>query len=181
LPERSQPQSQFRIDCTNHPCHHQCQASTVTHERPFCEECGTAISHVLAERRSFSNSNSPTSPPHPKSPTITRREEIAPTGEYEFYTWDQRNRLTSVGRFDSLDTLESSVSYGYDYLNQLVSRTEDADGDENTPPTTVHYVYDQGQILLQLDNGDEFGSDSKYAIIDPVRCIAHLTYVERIA
>jgi hypothetical protein len=47
------------------------------------------------------------------------------------------------------------VIYEYDYLNRLIGRTHDPDGDLGAAEQhhTV-YVYDRGQIVLQLDAAD---------------------------
>ena len=63
------------------------------------------------------------------------------------YEWDYRNRLTSVTNYEN--GLESEVvSYTYDYLNQMLSRSITID----STTTTESYLYDNGQIAVQFDN-----------------------------
>jgi len=69
------------------------------------------------------------------------------------YTWDHRNRLTKVTEKLS-GVVTSTVEYGYDALNRLVRRIEDADGPGPAWATNQFFVYDGNQVVLQ------FGGDS---------------------
>ncbi len=87
--------------------------------------------------------------------------------------WDHRNRLTSVVTRDVAEgPVTLSVEYAYDYLNRLVLRTVDLDGDATAYASeTTYFVYDGtapdtvtpwdpsendsdeiGQMVLQLDD-----------------------------
>ncbi|NLE37604.1 MAG: hypothetical protein GX621_06220, partial [Pirellulaceae bacterium] len=71
------------------------------------------------------------------------------------YTWDYRNRLTSVGEFATYatwtaETPTQTVSYAYDHQNRLIRKTLDADGGGTIDASTV-FVHDGGQIGLQFD------------------------------
>ena len=65
------------------------------------------------------------------------------------YTWDNRNRLTSVTHYAAYGAAPSqTVTYIYDAFNQLVGETVAVPG-EATQETV--YAYDRGQIALQFD------------------------------
>ena len=65
------------------------------------------------------------------------------------YTWDHRNRLVQVTQYDTASALvTSTVEYGYDVYNRLVSRSVTSGGST----TTGHFVYDGNQIVLVLDD-----------------------------
>ena len=96
---------------------------------------------------------------------VTTRTNIS-TGETLFLSWDNRNRLVEAkdtadvhGNFPLLD-----IKYQYDAFNNLVGRSETdyqyGDGSEGfgtitgSTQTDEHFIYDKGQIVLQLaDNG----------------------------
>lgn len=65
-----------------------------------------------------------------------RTRKTAGDGSYELFTWDHRNRLTGVDRYDDSDNLLASVAYVYDFANRLVKRSLDADG------TGAQVIYD---------------------------------------
>jgi RHS repeat-associated protein len=68
------------------------------------------------------------------------------------YTWDHRNRLTRVTTRNTAGQVTETVTYDYDYRNQLIRRTHDPDGDLGVGGYhhTI-YVYDRGQIVLQFE------------------------------
>jgi uncharacterized protein RhaS with RHS repeats len=72
------------------------------------------------------------------------------TGEYTEYSWDHRNRLTSVTEYtSSAKTTEvQDVTYTYDDLNQMLTRKVDhaTDGVTNRA-----FVYQDGQMVMQFD------------------------------
>src|SRR5690606_27178025 len=70
----------------------------------------------------------------------TRRTEIA-TGDYVDYTWDHRNRLTSLEYRDDQGTLLKKVEYDYDVWNRRIAKRVDANGDA-TFDEAFAYVYD---------------------------------------
>ena len=80
----------------------------------------------------------------------TRREDIA-TGEVTEYTWDHRNRMTSVVTKDSGGTVTSAVNYAYDAYDRRITKTVDADGAGAGTPTEEHFVYDGDHIALVFD------------------------------
>jgi RHS repeat-associated protein len=73
------------------------------------------------------------------------------------YTWDHRNRLTSV-----TEPSGKVVSYGYDAFNRLVSRTVDPDGNGPQPATTTHFIYDDNQIVLELSGSVASTPEHRY-------------------
>lgn len=77
---------------------------------------------------------------------LIRQTSIA-TGEYTDYTWDYRNRLTSVTEFDAEDVAVRGVNYSYDALNQLVVRAESFFDGSNEKSVFVH---DEGQIVMEF-------------------------------
>ncbi|MCC9608921.1 hypothetical protein LOC68_07835 [Blastopirellula sp. JC732] len=84
---------------------------------------------------------------------IVLRTNIA-DGSYAVYEWDYRNRLTSVTDYDVSDVKQQQVVYGYDAFNNLISRDFDSDGD-GTFDVSGYFIYDNGQILLQLDSSGD--------------------------
>jgi RHS repeat-associated protein len=80
----------------------------------------------------------------------TNRTSIA-TGELTRYTWDYRNRLTSVTTQDSSGTVTKSVAYTYDVYGQRIAKSVDADGVGAATPQTERMVYDGDNIALTFD------------------------------
>ena len=86
-----------------------------------------------------------------------RTERIdAANSKYTYYFWDHRNRLSMVQEFDGPDRLNGhfvrQIVYGYDALNQMISRQEIVGTAVISDDT--YFVYDQGQIVMQLDGSD---------------------------
>ncbi|HEY4310196.1 MAG TPA: RHS repeat-associated core domain-containing protein [Pirellulales bacterium] len=82
-----------------------------------------------------------------------------PTGETFVLSWDNRNRLTSVTDYASAADASShatpqwTVTYTYDMFNNIVGR-EVVSHVVTVSSSSQHYIYDNGQIVLQLaDNG----------------------------
>ncbi|WP_186767835.1 choice-of-anchor D domain-containing protein [Blastopirellula retiformator] len=76
------------------------------------------------------------------------------TDEYEVFEYDYRNRLVSVTNYDDSDIKLWKVSYGYDSINQLVSREVDTNGN-GTVDESGYFIIDNGQIVLVLDNAGD--------------------------
>jgi RHS repeat-associated protein len=71
------------------------------------------------------------------------------------YTWDNRNRLIEVRKYDGNETYDTSdntltetIDYRYDAFNELIYR-EDAIAGGSTTQTA--FIYDGGQVVLQFD------------------------------
>ena len=82
----------------------------------------------------------------------TSRTETS-TGKVTEYSWDHRNRLTTVrDRPSSGGSVVKQVDYAYDAFNRLVKRTYDADGAGAGAATSQFWVYDDGiNAVLQFD------------------------------
>jgi RHS repeat-associated protein len=93
----------------------------------------------------------------------TKRTEVS-TGEVDEYTWDYRNRLTSVVSKNKFGAVTQTVSYEYDVNDLRVKKTVDAvvenyylDGDniafvtDGVGARTFHYLYrlEADQVLAQ--------------------------------
>ena len=79
---------------------------------------------------------------------ITKRTKISDSS-YTDYTWDHRNRLTSVTDKTSSGTQTQQVTYAYDAFNRLVKRTQQ--GTAGGPIATGYFVYDGDQMVLELE------------------------------
>jgi YD repeat-containing protein len=80
----------------------------------------------------------------------TRRTRIS-DGSYTDYTWDYRNRLTSVTDRTSEGVATKAVNYTYDVHNRLVGEILDPDGAGEEGTSEEYYAYDGDQILLRFD------------------------------
>jgi RHS repeat-associated protein len=67
------------------------------------------------------------------------------------YTWDHRNRLTSVALKNNSDEITGRVEYDYNVFNLMVARREYAD-ETSTPIKSEHFIYDGSQIIQILDD-----------------------------
>ena len=68
------------------------------------------------------------------------------------YEWDHRNRLKQVTHKDTSGAITETVKYDYDYLNQLVYREHDTDGDQGSAAEErTYYVHHEGQVVLQFE------------------------------
>jgi RHS repeat-associated protein len=70
------------------------------------------------------------------------------TGDYDTYSWDNRNRLIEVTRRAADHTLLWTVDYSYDYQNRMIERLQTIAGQS---PSLELFVYDGDQIVLQTD------------------------------
>ena len=81
------------------------------------------------------NTNPPETQPGPDDTDIT------------IYTWDNRNRLTSVTSYATYGAAaEQTVTYAYDVFNRWIGETVTAGG----TTTQTRYVYDGNQIVMQF-------------------------------
>ena len=80
----------------------------------------------------------------------TKQTEIA-TGEVIEYTWDHRNRLTSVITKDSSGNVIEIVEYAYDAFDRRIEKSVDADGDGLGTADVERFVYDGDHIALVFD------------------------------
>ncbi|MES1213406.1 MAG: RHS repeat-associated core domain-containing protein, partial [Singulisphaera sp.] len=89
---------------------------------------------------------------------LTQKTQLvsgAATGETKVFTWDHRNRLTSVTDYASASdaaahaTPNWTVTYKYDMFNNMVGR-QVVSNVGSVASTSENYVYDDGQIVLKL-------------------------------
>ncbi|MBE9137984.1 RHS repeat protein [Nodosilinea sp. LEGE 07088] len=80
----------------------------------------------------------------------TRRVEVA-TGKATEYTWDHRNRLTSIVSKNGAGTITQTVLYAYDVYNRRLSSAIDADGAGAGTAAEENFVYDGSHIALVFD------------------------------
>jgi RHS repeat-associated protein len=76
---------------------------------------------------------------------------------YTEYTWDYRNRLTSVTDKTSGGTATMSATYTYDVYDRRIKKVVDPDGTGAAGSTTNRYVYDSPDgtdIVLQFDGSN---------------------------
>jgi YD repeat-containing protein len=79
---------------------------------------------------------------------LLTRTKIA-DGSYREFTWDHRNRLTSVSDYDAETLLLQQVTYTYDAFDRLIGRQADRNGDYASDVTEA-FIYDGDQIILQF-------------------------------
>lgn len=75
------------------------------------------------------------------------------TGEVTEYSWDYRNRLTSVVGKNGSSSVIKSAQYTYDGLNRRIVKEVDADGAGSGVSKVERLVYDGQQIALTFDGG----------------------------
>ena len=74
------------------------------------------------------------------------------TNDYENYTWDHRNRLTKIEKFDSGNNATETIEYTYDALDRRTAKEITDHPGNNT--TTETFVYDGQHIVLRFIDGD---------------------------
>ncbi|MDD3470435.1 MAG: hypothetical protein PHE53_10745 [Thermoguttaceae bacterium] len=91
---------------------------------------------------------------------MTSRTSIS-GGAVTEYTWDYRNRLTSVTQKASAGgAAQWIVEYTYDYQNRLVKRSDDSDAAGSAVAEVTTWIYDGIQMVLQFDGtGDLTSTD----------------------
>ncbi len=86
------------------------------------------------------------------------------TGEVFEYSWDYRNRLTSITTKDNVGTITHEVEYTYDIFNRRIVKTIDADGAGAGTATEEIYIHEGlreerdsagDQILLAFDESGD--------------------------
>jgi RHS repeat-associated protein len=99
----------------------------------------------------------------------TSKTETA-TGNVTEYTWDYRNRLTTVrDRNTAGGAVVKQVDYQYDAFNRLVRRTFDIDGAGSGSATNQYWVYDGGiNAVLQFDGSAASNLSHRYRWSDSV-------------
>ena len=80
---------------------------------------------------------------------LTRTETA--TGTIDEYTWDYRNRLTSITTKDSNGIVIKTAEYTYDAYDRRIEKVVDEDGAGPKAATTEGYVYDGDHIALVFD------------------------------
>ncbi|HND54131.1 MAG TPA: RHS repeat-associated core domain-containing protein, partial [Pirellulaceae bacterium] len=78
------------------------------------------------------------------------RETNIATSEYRVFTWDYRNRLTSVESHSSAGTLIDLVRYQYDVLDRRIVKSVDHTPGDSQAPEVRQYYYDGRQIAIEL-------------------------------
>lgn len=78
------------------------------------------------------------------------RTEIS-TGERTEYSWDHRNRLTSVIVKNSSGVVRSEVRYTYDVFDRRIRKSIDTDGAGPGVATIKQYVHDGDHVAFEFD------------------------------
>ena len=101
---------------------------------------------------------------------LTKRKTETSTGKVTEYSWDHRNRLTTVkDRNSSGGSVVKQVDYAYDAFNRLVKRTYDSDGAGAGAATNQFWVYDEGiNAVLQFDGPGASDLSHRYLWTDIV-------------
>jgi RHS repeat-associated protein len=74
------------------------------------------------------------------------------SGEKEEYSWDHRNRLTTVTFKNSGGTVTKTVDHVYDAFNRWIRRTIDPDGETGSAAVIdTIFSHENGQIALEFD------------------------------
>jgi RHS repeat-associated protein len=90
---------------------------------------------------------------------LIRRTEIA-TGDYREFTWDYRNRLTSVTDKTADGTPTQRVTFSYDGLDRRISKAVDMAPEDAVDAAITHFVYDREDVILDFLDGDGSGPNS---------------------
>ena len=83
---------------------------------------------------------------------LTLRTNIA-TGETREFTWDYRNRLTTIVDMDVSDNVLQTVRFTYDGLDRRISKSVETAADD----VLTHFVYDRSDVLLDFVDDDGAG------------------------
>ncbi len=93
----------------------------------------------------------------------TKRTLIA-TGAVTEYTWDHRNRLTSVTeRVSATGAVTQMVEFVYDAFNQRVGKRVDTDGDTDWDRHEA-FVWADGHEVLRLVDSDGQGTSESFKV-----------------
>ncbi len=85
------------------------------------------------------------------------------------YTWDHRNRLTSVTDRDTYGgDAAPVVNYVYDMYNRLIHKELDGDGDGTGTAEDTFWIYDGNQAVLQFDGDTAADLSHRYLWGDAV-------------
>lgn len=96
------------------------------------------------------------------------KEEIA-TGTVTSYTWDHRNRLTSVIVTNSSEVVISEAHFTYDVFNNLIIREIDADGAASGEAEILATVYNGNHPWADYDAEGELLTHYLYGeIVDQI-------------
>ena len=78
--------------------------------------------------------------------------KLAPDNSSVVYTYDNRNRLTSVTYKDDQGNITETVNYTYDVFNRLVGKTISDENGESEIDSREAYVYDGENMILEFQN-----------------------------
>lgn len=81
---------------------------------------------------------------------LIKRTEIA-TGNVTEYSWDYRNRLTSVVSLDASGNVTQKVDYTYDVFDRRIAKSVDPDGAGPQSAAVTRFVYNGNNIALQFN------------------------------
>lgn len=83
---------------------------------------------------------------------LLTKTEIS-TGDVTSYTYDHRNRLTSVITANSSNVVILETTFTYDVFDRRIAKTVDSDGAGPTSEETTHFVYDGEHVWADFDDG----------------------------
>ncbi len=84
------------------------------------------------------------------------RTEIA-TGSSRHFSWDHRNRLTSIEDRDTLGVATQLVEFTYDVFDRRISKSVDSTPLDSVDGTVTHFVYDGEDVILDFVDTDGSG------------------------
>ena len=141
-------------------------------EHPLRPRYPRGVSLAILLRSSVSWGHRVSQPP-PSHPDHTRydgegnliRKTNTVTGEVTEYTWDYRNRLTSVVHKDANGNVLWSESYVYDAFNRRIAFSEDPDGPLGPEPERFTFVLHD---LAQLPTAEQVSQGGLAPYVDGV-------------